>query len=92
MTTMSSTSAAVYPRLDDIEVINTELALADLDTVEKKIQRAEKMARSGDKKSKEEVDFYLRVRALLEQVKKLTGVAENEDERALDAGTAPAVR
>lgn len=66
---------------DDIEVINTELALADLDTVEKKIQRAEKMARSGDKKAKEEVDFYLRVKALLEQVKKLKGVAENEDER-----------
>lgn len=66
---------------DDIEVINTELALADLDTVEKKIMRAEKMARSGDKKAKEEVDFYLRVKALLEQVKKLKGVAENEDER-----------
>ena len=66
---------------DDIEVINTELALADLDTVEKKIMRAEKMARSGDKKAKEEVDFYLRIKALLEQVKKLKGVAENEDER-----------
>jgi ribosome-binding ATPase len=66
---------------DDIEVINTELALADLDTVEKKILRADKMARSGDKKSKDEVDFYQRVKVLLEQVKKLHGVAENEDER-----------
>jgi GTP-binding protein YchF len=66
---------------DDIEVINTELALADLDTVDKKIQRAEKMARSGDQKSKDEVAFYGRVKALLEQVKKLQGVAENEDER-----------
>jgi GTP-binding protein YchF len=67
---------------DDIEIINTELALADLDTVEKKIQRAEKLARSGDQKAKDEVDFYQRVRALLEEVKKLKGVAENEDERA----------
>ena len=66
---------------DDIEVINTELALADLDTVEKKIQRAEKMARSGDKKAKDEVEFYQRVKGLLEQVKKLKGVSENEDER-----------
>lgn len=66
---------------DDIEVINTELALADLDTIEKKLQRAEKMARSGDKKAKEEVDFYLRVRSLLEQVMKLQNVAQNEDER-----------
>jgi ribosome-binding ATPase len=67
---------------DDIEVINTELALADLDTVDKKIQRAEKLARSGDQKAKDEVDFYQRVRAFLEQVKKLKGAAENEDERA----------
>jgi GTP-binding protein YchF len=66
---------------DDIEVINTELALADLDTVEKKILRAEKLARSGDQKAKDEVALYLRVKALLEQVKKLKGVAENEDER-----------
>ncbi len=65
----------------DIETINTELALADLDTVEKKLQRAEKMSRSGDKKAKEEVEFYLRVRARLELVQKLRGVAENEDER-----------
>ena len=73
-------SGKVFPA-DDIEVINTELALADLDTVDKKIQRAEKMARSGDKKAKDEVAFYQRVRALLEQVQKLKGVAENEDER-----------
>lgn len=66
---------------DDIEVINTELALADLDTVEKKIQRAEKLARSGDKKAKEEVAFYERVRLLLEQAKKVKDCAENEDER-----------
>lgn len=66
---------------DDIETINTELALADLETVEKKLQRAEKMSRSGDRKAMEEAEFYLRVRGLLEQVQKLRGVAQNEDER-----------
>ncbi|HEX5341791.1 MAG TPA: redox-regulated ATPase YchF [Duganella sp.] len=35
--------------LDDIEVIQTELALADLGTVEKAIHRENKKARSGDK-------------------------------------------
>src|ERR687884_1482565 len=35
--------------LDDIEVINTELALADLDTVERGLQRAEKASKAGDK-------------------------------------------
>ncbi len=47
---------------DDIEVINTELALADLESIEKGILRLGKLARSGDKGSVAEV-------ALLEKVK-----------------------
>jgi len=35
--------------LDDVAVINTELALADLDTVERGLLRAEKSAKTGDK-------------------------------------------
>jgi GTP-binding protein YchF len=35
--------------LADIEVINTELALADLQTLERNIARAEKLARTGDR-------------------------------------------
>ncbi|MEE9343185.1 MAG: redox-regulated ATPase YchF [Gammaproteobacteria bacterium] len=35
--------------LDDIEVINTELALADLESVEKNAHRTSKVANSGDK-------------------------------------------
>jgi ribosome-binding ATPase YchF (GTP1/OBG family) len=35
--------------LDDIAVIQTELALADMGTVEKAIHREQKKARSGDK-------------------------------------------
>ena len=37
--------------LDDIEVINTELALADLESVEKSLQKAVKQAKSGDKEA-----------------------------------------
>jgi GTP-binding protein YchF len=48
---------------DDIEVINTELALADLESIEKGILRIGKLARSGDKSSVAEV-------ALLEIIKK----------------------
>ena len=47
---MWCTSGRVSP-LDDIEVIQTELALADLSTVEKTIAREQKKARSGDKDS-----------------------------------------
>lgn len=66
---------------DDIETINTELALADMDTVDKKLLRAEKTSRSGDKKAKDEVEFYLRVKERLDLVQKLSGVAQSEDER-----------
>ena len=51
----------------DIEIIQTELALADLDTVEKRLLRVEKQAKSGDRKLKEEADFYLRLKQALEQ-------------------------
>jgi GTP-binding protein YchF len=44
-------SGSVDP-LRDIEVINTELALADLETVEKGIQRVSKVAKSGNKDAK----------------------------------------
>ena len=36
----------------DIEVINTELALADLETVEKQMHKAQKQAKGGDKDAK----------------------------------------
>ncbi len=52
----------ISPR-DDIEVINTELALADLDTVEKILQRLQKQIKSGDK-------AILAEAALLEKAKK----------------------
>ncbi|MEX0601935.1 MAG: redox-regulated ATPase YchF, partial [Bacteroidota bacterium] len=51
----------VDPRRD-IEVIETELILKDLETVEKKFADAEKRSRSGDKKLRSEADFYARVR------------------------------
>ena len=64
----------------DIEIIETELALADLDTVEKKLQRAEKLAKSGDKKVKDEAAFYVRVKSLLEQGKNTRNMETSDDE------------
>ncbi|GJM04099.1 MAG: ribosome-binding ATPase YchF [marine bacterium B5-7] len=40
--------------LSDIEVINTELCLADQETVSKALQKAMKLGRSGDKTAKQE--------------------------------------
>jgi ribosome-binding ATPase len=51
----------------DVEVINTELALADLATVEKALDRALKNAKSGDKEALQRRDLYEQLRALLDQ-------------------------
>jgi len=67
----------------DIEVIQTELALADLDTVEKRLLRTEKQARSGDKKAKDDVDFCLKVKSVLEKGLSPRDMAETEDERLI---------
>src|SRR6476661_6723915 len=55
--------------LDDIEIINTELALADLETVERGILRAQKIARSGDKAAAAEVALFERIKKQLDQGK-----------------------
>ncbi|QWV98867.1 redox-regulated ATPase YchF [Geomonas nitrogeniifigens] len=75
-------SGSVSP-VRDIEVIQTELALADLDTVEKRMQRTEKQARSGDKKAKEDVEFCQKVKATLEKGLSPRDLPENEDERMI---------
>jgi ribosome-binding ATPase len=68
----------------DVEIIQTELALADLDTVEKKLQRAEKQSRSGDKKMKDEAEFYARVKKVLEQGEAPRDLATSDDELIWD--------
>ena len=67
----------------DIEIIQTELALADLDTVEKRLLRVEKLAKNGDRKLKEEAEFYLRLKQALEAGKGARGIAATPDEQLL---------
>ena len=52
--------------LDDIEVINTELALADLESVEKQILRTTKVAKSCDKDAKVLLVLLEKFKALLD--------------------------
>ncbi|AIO75745.1 redox-regulated ATPase YchF [Burkholderia multivorans] len=70
--------------IDDIEVINTELALADLGTVEKALARYSKAAKSGnDKEAAKLVAVLDKVRAHLDQGKAVRGLALSDDEQAL---------
>ncbi len=65
----------------DIEVINTELALADLESVEKALLKASKAAKSGDKQSLAEQNLLTEVSAQLNQGKLVRSL--NLDEKAL---------
>ena len=53
--------------LNDIEVINTELALADMESVEKAITKTSKVAKSGDKDAKAKLAVLERVRDHLDK-------------------------
>ncbi len=46
----------------DIEVIETELLLKDLETAEKRVERAQKGAKTGNKEAQAELRFYQRLR------------------------------
>ena len=46
----------------DLEVINTELQLADLESIERSLQKAEKLKRTGDKEILRRVDLLTRLR------------------------------
>ncbi len=68
--------------LSDVETINTELALADLVSVEKALDRAHKATKSGgDKDAVRRRDLFERARALLNQGKPARALGGNEDER-----------
>jgi len=64
----------------DIEVINTELALADLESVEKGLQRATKAAKAGDKESIAKKNLYEQIHAHLDEGKAVRAMGLTEDQ------------
>lgn len=66
----------------DIETINLELILSDVEMLERKIDRTQKMLK-GDKKYQKDIDFYKRVLETLEAGKPARSVECNEDEALL---------
>ena len=69
--------------ISDIEIIETELLLADVDTVEKALARVSRAAKVGDKAAKAEADLLESVRAALEAGRAArTVLADASDELA----------
>ena len=69
--------------LEDIEIINTELALADLDSIEKQYQKAVKLSRTGDKEAKDLVVLYERLREHLDQGKPSRSLSVDDKEQEI---------
>ena len=69
--------------LSDIEIINTELCLADMESVDKAIIRATKIARTGDKEAKSQVELLERVKAQLDQGLLVRAMPLDDDEKLL---------
>jgi len=67
----------------DIDIINTELALADLDTVDKGIQRTDKGAKAGNKEDIRLRELLGRVRAPLNEGKPVRALKLSEEEHKL---------
>ena len=69
--------------LNDIEVINTELALADMESVEKAINKTSKVAKSGDKEAKAKLAVLERVRDHLDKGELVRTFDLDEDQKKL---------
>ncbi|MGQ9509245.1 MAG: redox-regulated ATPase YchF [Thermodesulfobacteriota bacterium] len=67
----------------DIEVINTELILSDLQTLEKRLTKIERLHRIGARETAHQIDVYREIQFFLNQGKMLKNLSLTEDQKAL---------
>ena len=65
----------------DKEVIDIELQLRDLDTLEKQMGKVEKAAKVGDKDAKKKLELYLRLKDHLASASSARSLPVNEEEK-----------
>lgn len=76
----------VYNTIDpnrDLDSLNTELALTDLTSVERRIERTKKAAKSGDKKYAQELEMLNRLQEALNELKLVSQLELDAQEKAL---------
>ncbi|MBA1394039.1 redox-regulated ATPase YchF, partial [Lactobacillus sp. XV13L] len=69
--------------VDDIETINLELSIADLDSINKRYARVEKVARTKDKEAQAELAVLQKIKPVLEQGGAVRDVEFNEEEQKI---------
>ncbi len=68
--------------VSDKDIIDTELQLKDIESVEKKLQRTEKLLKTGDAKTKAEYEVLKKCRDHLEKVKNIRELSLGKEELA----------
>lgn len=69
--------------ISDIETISLELIFADIEAINKRLERVEKLTKSGDKKAIQEKDLLKRLIEHLENEKPIRTFEFNDDEKSL---------
>ena len=70
----------------DIETINLELVLSDLESVKKRLEKAEKLVKTGEKSYIEEAELLRKLYETLEAGKSIRTIALTDDEKAMVNG------
>jgi len=76
----------VYPDIEpvrDVDIVNLELVLADIDSIEKRIDKTHRMAKSGDKKYITEYELLAMVKEELAKGIPVRNMKLNGEERAV---------
>jgi len=80
--TVVHVDGSINPRRD-VETIQIELALADLATIERRRERVQKTAKSGDKTARAELEVIDKLQPALEEFQPARNVSLNDEERAI---------
>lgn len=67
----------------DIEILETELILADLETVNKRLEKLEKQLKMQDKKIKKEYELVKKIKDFLEEGKKVIDIDLTNEEKEM---------
>lgn len=82
---ITSVTGKVDPE-EDINTINLELAIADLDTVNRRIAKVQKVAQQGDKAAKAEMAVLEKLKPVLEEGNAARSIEFNDDEQQIVKG------
>ncbi len=76
----------IYDTIDparDVDIINTELIIADIETLEKRIAKVERLAKTGDKLARKEYDTCIHIKDVLGNGTPARNISFHEDEEVI---------